>query len=103
MSGGFPRNPGGKVCPVCRIPYREHPTNWCLPLRFEEPLAQPHPPLVHWDDVFDHDPPKPAIKVGSHVIFPDGAGRKLTWRERWAWRRGRLLTVPRADAKLVLL
>lgn len=42
---------------------------------------------------------KPAVIVDDEVIFPDGAGRKLTPYERKRHREGKLKTVKRRDAR----
>lgn len=58
--------------------------------RHGEPLAQPHPARVHWDDVFEG---KPTIKYGRAVVWPGGYQRKLSLRELFLWHVGLLRTV----------
>ena len=39
-----------------------------------------------WDEIFDNLPP---VRVDNEIIWPGGGSRKMTLRERLAWRLGR--------------
>ncbi len=43
--------------------------------------------------------PRPIVRVDNTLIFPNGTSRKMTFRERWKWYRGKFIILRLSDGE----